>query len=198
MSDITSTAATTTPVSLTDMKRHLNVSSTEDDALIGDYITAATLMLEQRTNRCFVSQTRQLKMQTFDDSRYVHTRTIYPPRSPLKSVTSVVYVDTNGTTTTMPSSDYVVSTGENPGRISEAYNATWPNTRNVADDVTITYVSGHSTRGASVPANIKHAMRLVVAHWYRNREGVLTGTISKEVEFGVDALLESEAMPQYG
>ena len=30
---------------------------------------------------------------------------------------------------------------------------------------------------------------MLVSHWYENREAVLTGTVSKEVELGVSSLL---------
>lgn len=198
MSDYTSTAATAIPVSISDVKEHLNITVSDDDALIDSYIKAATTMLEARTQRCFVAQTRVCKMQTFGDKRYVHDRVLYPVRSPLKSVTSIAYLNETGTNTTLPSSDYIVSTGERPGRISEAYNATWPDTYNVADDVTVTYVAGHSTVQSGVPDNIKHALKMLVGHWYRNREAVLTGINSRDLEWSIDALLESEAMESYG
>lgn len=198
MSDYTSTAATVAPVSVSDVKSHLNINIADDDSLLSGYILAATAMLEARANRCFVTQSRTLKMNGFGDNRYVHGRTIMPPRSPLKSVTSISYINSVGTSTTVASSDYVVSTGEKPGRISEAYSATWPATYGQADDVTIVYVAGHSTVASGVPANVQHAIKMVVGHWYRNREAVLVGTVSTEVQMGVDALLESEAVETYG
>lgn len=197
MSDVQSVAPTAKPLTIAQVKQHLNVSHNEDDELLQDYIDAATLMLEKRTNRCFVWQTRQLKMRTFADPRYVHGRRIYPPRSPLASVTSISYVASDGTTTTLQSSDYVVSASERPGRISEAYNATWPATRVVDNDVTVTYVAGHSSSSTGVPANVKLAIRQAVAHWYRNRESHVDATMS-ELPFGVVDLLESEAIENYG
>ena len=202
MSDIagtsTGSAATTAALELAAAKRHLNVSSTADDTYIGELVDSATRWLQDRCNRVFVWQTRTLKMDDFADKRYVHNRVIYPRRSPLKSVTSIKYVDTAGTTTTLASTDYVAGTGDCPGRISEAMNATWPAVQGDADNVTITYVAGHTSAAASVPAHVKHALRMVVGHWYRNREAVLTGTISKEIEFGLDAILESEQVELYG
>ena len=198
MADYQSVAPTTLAVTLNDAKRHLNVSSTNDDALITEQIKSAATMLENRTQRCFVTQTRVLKMDDFCDKRYVHNRRIYPPRSPLKSVSSVVYLDSNGVSTTMPSSDYVVSTGDQPGFIAEAYNATWPSVYPQANSVTITYVAGHSTVSSGVPSNCKQAVRMLTGHWYRNREAVITGVMSKEIELSVDALLEGESVPSYG
>lgn len=198
MSDIQSTAPTTTALTLSEAKAQLRVTHTREDDLIVDYIKAATRMLEDRANRCFVTQTRQLKLDDFDDCRYVQGRRVRPPRSPLKSVSSITYVKTNGNTTTLPSSDYVVSTGDDPGYIAEAYNATWPSVYAQPNSVTVTYVAGHSTVSSGVPSHIKQAVRMVVDHWYRNRGAILTGTISKEIELGVDALLASEHMEQYG
>ena len=197
MADYQSVAPTTLALTLDDAKRQLHVTTDSDDDLITSHIKAATQLLENRTNRCFVAQTRLLKMRTFSDPRYVIGRTIRPSRSPIKSVSSISYVDSEGTTTTLPSSDYTTSIGDQPGEITEAYNATWPATRNTANDVTITYVAGHSTVSTGVPENIKQAVRMVVGHWYRNREAVITGTISKEIEYGVDALLESEHVEGY-
>lgn len=197
MADYQSVAPTTLALTLDDAKRQLNVTTDADDDLITSHIKAATKLLENRWNRCFVTQTRLLKMKTFYDPRYVIGRVIRPSRSPLKSVSSISYVASDGTTTTLPSSDYAYSIGDQPGEITEAYNATWPATRNTGNDVTVTYVAGHSTVSTGVPDEVKQAVRMVVAHWYRNREAAITGTISKEVEFGVDALGESEAVEGY-
>src|SRR6185503_6851425 len=187
MSDVQTVAPTTLALTVQEAKRQLNLSTTDDDVLLEGQIKAATLLLENRCNRCFVNQTRALKMRTFLDSRYVHDRAIQPPRSPLNSTgLSIAYVATDGTTTTLASSDYRVGTGDFPGNISEEYGATWPNTRNVMNDVTVTYIAGHSTAATGIPWHIKQAIGMVVAHWYRNREAVFTGSITKEIELGVD------------
>ena len=194
MSDVLTTAATTLALTLNEAKAQLNVTSTADDTLITNHIKAATKMLEDRCGRCFVTQTRTLKLHSFEDTRYACDGYIRPPRSPLKSVSSISYVAYDGTTTTMPSSDYSVSTGDQPGVVTPAYGAVFPSVRPQLNPVTITYVAGHSTVSSGVPFNVKQAVGMVVAHFYRNREAVLTGTISKDIEYGVDALLYSEDM----
>jgi uncharacterized phiE125 gp8 family phage protein len=198
MSDYTSTAAAFLPVSLEDVKAHLNVSHATDDALLDGYIRAATTLLEARTNRCFVAQTRKCVMNEFADKRYVHGGMIYPPRSPLKSVSSITYVNSSaGTTSTMPSSDYVVSAYDRPGRIGLAYDASWPSVRSQPNNVTVTYVAGHSTVASGVPYNVKLALQMIVAHWYRNRESH-TELALTELPMGVQALLEGEHLETYG
>ena len=201
MSDYTSTAATQQPVTVDEVKAHLNITHTADDALLAQYISAATATLEARCNRCFVAQTRICKMDSFADSRYVHNRRVYPPRSPLLFAATtdveIKYVDTAGTTTTLASSDYVVSSGDRPGFIAESYNATWPSVYAQPNAVTVTYVTGHSTGSAGVPVHIKLAVQQLVAHWYRHRESHVDGTLS-ELPLGVTALLEAEHLETYG
>lgn len=204
MSDTLTTASTVTPnpIPLADAKRHLNVSTTYDDTLIGDLISAAGSYTEARCGRAWLRQLRSMKMDGFDDKRYVYSREIRPPVSPLTCVESITYVDSNGTTQTLSTTAYRVDTGTRPGRITEEYDNTWPDTYGVANDVTISYYAGFGTSSNStythVPANVRHAVRMLVGHWYRNREAILQGTISKEIELGLGALLESEEGPTYG
>jgi uncharacterized phiE125 gp8 family phage protein len=198
VSDRQTVAPTTTPITLAEAKAQLNISSTNDDTLIERLTSVAATYLENRCNRAWISQTRQLKFQTFDDERYIHDRTIFLPRSPLSSTStpSVSYTNSSGTSTAASSTSFIVSYDQ-PGRISEAYNNTWPATRNVADDVTITYVCGYGTAQSSVPEPVRHAVGMLVAHWYRNREAVGM-TMSHEIKLGIDALLADEWVPDYG
>jgi hypothetical protein len=41
-----------------------------------------------------------------------------------------------------------------------------------------------------VPDDAKQAMLLLASHWVENREAVLTGTISKEIELSYTALTD--------
>ena len=92
----------------------------------------------------------------------------------------------------MPSTDYVLSKGQ-PGAISEAYNATWPDVRQQADTVTITYVVGHGSTQSSIPEGIRHAVSVMVADMYRNREGP-----TPEARMAADAFMARESVPDYG
>jgi uncharacterized phiE125 gp8 family phage protein len=75
---------------------------------------------------------------------------------------------------------------------------TWPANLDDQNAVTVTWWAGYGTSGASVPAAIRHAMLMLVGHWYDgSRSGVLTGSISKEIEFGVKSLLDSQRWGSY-
>lgn len=48
------------------------------------------------------------------------------------------------------------------------------------------------TIDAAVGENIKLAMLLLIAHWYRNRESIITGTLVATMPHAVEALLAAE------
>jgi len=39
-------------------------------------------------------------------------------------------------------------------------------------------------------ADVEQAVRLLVGHWYANREGVVVGEVSSQLELGVERLLQ--------
>jgi len=51
--------------------------------------------------------------------------------------------------------------------------------------VVVTFTAGYTT----MPAPVVHAVRLLVAHMYENRQEEITGTISTRLKFGLEALL---------
>ena len=62
---------------------------------------------------------------------------------------------------------------------------------------TVQYVAGYPPTddippdyAANVPASIKVAMKLLIGHWYENREASVTGVTNAVVELGVRALLD--------
>ena len=82
-----------------------------------------------------------------------------------------------------------------PARIVEAFNQIWPNTRRVPNAVTVTYVAGYGTARTDVPGTIKSAMKLLMGHWFENREEVvLLNTIAQELPRGAKALLDMDGV----
>lgn len=177
------TAPTVEPVTLAEAKLHLRVDHADEDSHIRSLIIAAREHAQNATSRAFVGQTWRLSMDCFPD-------VIRTPRPPLTSVTSIAYTDTAGASQTLSASAYTVDTYSEPGRIVPAFGQSWPATRDIPNAVIVTYVAGYGAGAAAdVPQPIRQAILLLVGHWYANREGVLTGTISKEIEFAVSALL---------
>ena len=156
----------TYPVSLADMKLHLKIETdeTKDDTLITTLISAATSYCQEFQHRSYVTQTRVLYFDAFPLMFSV-------PYPPLLSVTSIDYVDTDGDTQRLDPDQYRVDIGNEPGRITEAYNVTWPATRDITNAVVLTYSAGYGA-AADVPDKVKAAIKLLVANWYEHRESV--------------------------
>lgn len=166
------------PLSLADAKLHLRVDATDEDTLISSLITAARLWCESLAGRAFVTQTLAVRYDEFPD-------VIVLPRVPVASVTSIQYVDTAGTTQTLDASLYQVDIYSVPSRIAPAYGQSWPLTREQMSAVTVTFTAG--VANTSVPADVVLAIKLLVGHWFVNREA--TGKDAGAVAFSVDALL---------
>ena len=187
------TAATVEPITLSEAKNHLRVLSDDDDQLIRSYIKTATAYCEQQVpgGRAFSQQTWKWKLHEFPSQSFE------VPRPPLQSVSHVKYYATNSSTglTTLSSTAYLVHKATRmPGEIELHPNkGSWPSVADRADAVQVTFVAGST----SVDEQAIHAIKLLVSHYYDQRSTVLVGTISKEIEHGLRALLGSMGHGQY-
>jgi len=157
------TGPTEEPVSVDDCKQYLRVDYNDEDSLIANWITTAREMVERDSARALLTQTLTLRMDSFPD------RTIYLKRLPVQSVSSVQYVDTGGTTTTLSSSSYVTDLTTEPARIQPAYGLIWPFTRYQSNAVTVTFIAGYSSV-ATVPEIAKQLIKVMVCHWFQRPE----------------------------
>lgn len=159
---------------------------TEDD-LVSALITAAREYCEGFTSRALATQTLEAYPPRFPCDNEIEL-----PCPPLQSITSVKYTNSDGDETTMTeNTDYIVDTERTVGRIVLPYAETWPTaTLYTVNPIKIRYVAGYNDSN-TIPKSIKQAMLLLIGHWYANREAVLVGqgTMSKEIEFAVKALL---------
>lgn len=185
------------PVTVAEAKLWLRQDIDDDDALIGSLITAARSYAEVVQKRQLMSATYKLALDQFP----VWQRSwgnvgpsIVLPLPKLQSVTSVKYVDMSGTQQTLSTGRYVVDVISQPGRITPVYWQTWPTIRPQTGAVEVVYVAGYAD-AASVPEATKTAIKMLVAHWYRNREAV--GTVGGKLEFSVASLLAIDAVGSY-
>lgn len=177
------------PVTTAEAKTHMRVEISDDDTYIGTLITAAREWVEDYTGRALIDQTWQLKFQG-----YSYAMEFFLRRSPVIAVQSFVY-DEAGVATTLATTKYEL-TGERTKwpKIIPTYGQSWPGV-NWARPLTIQFRAGYADRSASptegadkVPAAYKHAIKLLVAHYYENRELVNVGNLT-ELPMGVEFLL---------
>ena len=156
------TAPATEPLSLADAKLHLAVTTTDDDALITDYIAAARSMLENQTRRAWITQTLVLTLPQFATTR------IELPRPVLQSVTHVKYYPSDGgaQATLTEDTHYRVDTASTFGAIELVYGQSWPATIARHDAVEIEFVAGYGAAGSDVPPDLIQALKLALSELY--------------------------------
>jgi uncharacterized phiE125 gp8 family phage protein len=175
------------PVTTAEAKTHMRITSVADDTYIGLLITAARQWCEYYQNRAYIEQSITMYMDDFPS-------VIYLPMAPAISVTSVKYYNSAGTLTTLTAvTDYMVDVVSQPGRIYEAYDASWPACRSIRNAVQVIYKAGYGAEAADVPATVKHAIKILVATWYESRDAI-SDLKFNEVPFTVKALLDPDCM----
>ena len=170
------------PVTTAEAKLHLRVDHGDEDAYIDTLVATARQHIELVTRRAMVDTTFTLKMDAFPTE-------IRPPRSPLSSVSSITYVDTDGDTQTLSASVYSVDTDTEPGRISLAFNQSWPDIREQNNAVVVTFVAGYGSAATNVPAALRETVKLLTAHYYEFRQPVIAGTTAVKIPLHIESLI---------
>jgi uncharacterized phiE125 gp8 family phage protein len=183
----------TEPVTTAEAKSHLRVDYSDDDTLIGSLITAARQYAEMVLDRQIITATWSMRLNRWPCvTRWNEWGEIRLPKPPLVSVTSVAYVDSNGTSQTFSTSDYIVFTPtKQQGSIRLNYGEAWPTHRSQPGAITIVYVAGYGA-AAAVPVVVKQAILLIVGHLYENRENTTAQSLMS-IPLGARALLDSES-----
>jgi uncharacterized phiE125 gp8 family phage protein len=175
------------PVDLDEAKDHLRVTSSAEDGYIATLIQKARRYVEQRLSRQLLTATWKAYADEFPDE-------ILLEKLPVAAVSSITYVDTAGATQTLAANQYQVDAAskDRPARVKPAYGCVWPSTRSdTVSAVTVTFTAGYGAASA-VPDTIKHAMLLLLSHWYQSREPVSVGVSVAPLPLSVDALLAVE------
>lgn len=158
------------PLTIAEVKDHLRIEDDviADDAYLAALIKAARSWAEGYTGRAFITQTWETRFDTFGWEMEL-------PHPPLRSVSSVKYLDANGTEQTVATTVYDVDTTSVRGRIWLAYSQSWPTPRVIQHAVRITHVAGYGANGSDVPEDVRLGMLLLIGAWYENREPVVVG-----------------------
>jgi uncharacterized phiE125 gp8 family phage protein len=174
------TPAAGEPVSDAEAKAHLVVIDDDDATLVTRLVKAARTHTEKYCGVRLAEQTISVACDRFADMcRF--------PEAPMKSVTSIKYIDTDGIEQTLPTSVYQPRPDGLEPSISLKYNQSWPATQ-PKSRITVEAIVGYE----AAPEDVKHAMLLLIGHFYANREAVNVGTIVTTVPLGFDSLLVND------
>lgn len=184
----------TEPVSLEDIKQHLvlDAGDTGEDAYLASLITAARAVCEIRTNRQIVGTVRKLVFDRFPGNRdwlrlplvpRLHGESDLLLTGGTVTDVAIAYRDSAGTLTTLDPSGYFADLASEPAVVRPV--GEWPDTQDRPGAVAVTYtvspLEGDKLQLA------KQAIRLIVGHWYANRETVSVDTRGTPAELPMAA-----------
>lgn len=159
------------PLNLAKVKTHLRVTHTSEDSLIRDMITAAREEVEKYCNISLIEQTITEVFNCFPEYRPENPNAnLWLSVSPLISIESINYTDTDGQDQTLSTDVYISDIYSQPGKAILKHEQVWETTASIENAITIVYKAGFGTNAASVPQSIKHAMLLMIGNWYEKRQ----------------------------
>jgi uncharacterized phiE125 gp8 family phage protein len=178
------TPPTAEPLSLAEARAHLRVDSFADDAMLAGYILAARQHIESICGLALCTTTYAMTLDDFP----VWADALRLPRGPVQSVSAVRYYDATGALVSWSSSDWETDLRSEPARVRPRDGFTWPDPADKLGAVEIEFIAGYGGPEL-VPQPIMQAMRLLVGHFYENREAVNVGNMVTELPLAVDVLL---------
>ena len=177
-----------TPVTLNEVKQLLRIDpdNFDQDAELTMMLRSSVKVLEEYTNRSFITKTYELALDRipysqedklidgFSTGPFMDRTSnfIILPKSPLVSVTSFKYYDDSDTESTFATSNYYVDNYSDTPKIVLRRSQTFPDVASlrVANAFIITFTAGYGAAPKDVPETLKHAINLYTSHLYENRE----------------------------
>ena len=187
------TAPTALPVSVTEAKAQMRVDASDDDALIGRLVDVAVSYVDVQ-GALGAAMITQTWAQWLGQSPGTVTLLL----GPVQAVTAVKYYDTDNALQTDTLSNYNVLGTSTRTIVAPKPGFNWPTTYQRDDAIKIEYRIGYGDASTDVPENIRHAMLMLIAFHYENRETELIGTISKTLPFGFEQMLGQSRNHWYG
>lgn len=159
------------PLTTAEAKVHLGIASavTGHDSWLEDTIVAIRHQWEHDTDTCLVDSTWQQTYECWPDE-------IELLRRPVSAIEHIKYYDTNGTLQTLASSNYRLDNGTVQPRVVWDDMAVLPALDTRPEAVIVTYSAGYAD-AASIPADVKHALKIALALQFEQRSGQTPGNM---------------------
>lgn len=160
------------PVSLLDLKEQLRIEHDEQDRLLLTKIMAATSEAEQYIGAPIMARSFDLVLDSFP------TGAIELTNPPVRSITSITYYDGDGNSQTFDAANYYLLQSNAFPEVRLVPNASWPDTQERENAVTVRYVAGFAAKASAVPGAIREAILLRAATRASMSEESGTGTVA--------------------
>lgn len=176
------------PITASELQAFLRV----DDCTVGfaeaeDLITEARQYLEDQSGMALLTQSWRLTIdhwprereQWWDGVKQMSISELYGPQSyatlflpryPLQSITSVtVYDEDSNAESVVVANTFDIDIYQFPGRLRLKSGATWPVALRDTNAIEVVYVAGYGNNMTDIPAPIRRAVKQLAAHLYTFR-----------------------------
>ena len=155
------------PLTLAEVKAHLRLDGSDEDALLASLISTAREHLERETGLCLISQAWRLYLD-----RWPADGVIRISRSPVQEIQNVTVYDADGTALEVPLEDHLLDGKGRPARLWLRHP---PAPGRSVNGIEIDFSAGFGEAGTDVPDTLKRAMSIHIGHMFAFR-----GVVSPE------------------
>lgn len=171
------------PVTVAEAKAHLRLDGSAEDALIASLILTSRLHIEAALGVALITQSWTLLLD-----RWPRGGAVPLPLRPVQTITSARVLAADGSPTVLASADYLLEGQGMPPRLVNP-NKAWPEPGRAAAGIEIAFTAGFGTAASDVPAPIRQALLLLIAHWYEHRDPFEVGSPVTVIPGAVSELL---------
>ena len=195
MSLVLTAAPAVEPASLAEVKAHMRIDQIAEDAFIQSLIVTSRLHIEAALGLALIDQSWSWTIDAWPaglavglpidmqngaiglaDQFIMRSRDagVALPMRPVRTIDSIKLMAIDGTQSVLAPTRYVLDGTSHPARLLPR-TMLLPVPAVPTQGIEINFTAGFGSLPGSVPAPIRHALLMLVAHWYENREPVLTG-----------------------
>ena len=170
------------PVTVSEAKAHLRIDGSDEDILIASLILTSRLHVEAALGLALLTQSWRLTLDRWpqDGVRF--------PLRPIQSITSVIARASDGAPSTVPADHYTLDGQALRPRLV-ARGGNWPAPGQRINGIEIAFSAGIGDDPEDIPQPIRHAILLLVAHWYEHRDPLEIGSAAAAIPAAVSDLL---------
>jgi uncharacterized phiE125 gp8 family phage protein len=179
------------PLSLAEAKAHLRVDTSRDDTYIQALITTSRLQIEDTFALVYVHQTWSYTLDAWPDAPAIEL-----PVGPVAQILAIRTYDVNDIQTPIPLATFQLDAASRVPRLIRKATFAIPSNLRPANGIEVSFRAGYGAAANSAPEPLRHALRLLVAHWYDHRDPAAVTMPGAKVPASVSALLAPYRRPR--
>lgn len=172
------------PVALAEAKAHLRVDDSAEDTLIASLIVTSRLHVEAAAGLALITQSWSWYLDAWPPGP-----ALMLPLRPIQSIAAVRLYDEAGAATIIDPATYLLDGAGAPPRLVRHGALPWPTPGRIANGIEVAFTAGFGPAPADVPAPVRQAILLLVAHWHEHRSPLEEGTPAAPLPTMVSDLL---------